>query len=92
MQIFHENDTIKVKGSIRGEAGTNLGKVLLKETKPVRLDLAGVRFIDTLGIGVLVTVSAKFRNKGLSLEIQNCPESLQKVLKLTKITSLLRTV
>lgn len=92
MKVSKEKDVITVKGSIKGEAGTNLGKLLLKETSPVKLDLKGVSYIDTLAIGVLVTVSAKFKNKGLTLELQNCPPAVKNLLNLAKIQSLLRMV
>lgn len=52
------------------------------------IDLSAVRFINSTGIGVLVSVLTKFRNQGGELVLINPSEQLQKLLLITKLNAI----
>ena len=52
------------------------------------IDLSAVRFINSTGIGVLVSVLTKFRNQGGELVLIKPSEQLQKLLLITKLNAI----
>jgi len=53
------------------------------------LDLAGVAFVDSAGLGELVQAHSTTRNAGGSLAIYNVPRRLRDLLEMTRLTALL---
>ena len=56
------------------------------------IDIAGLRYINSSGIGVLITVLTKFRNKGGEVYLLNPSESVQKLLIITKLNAIFSIV
>ena len=56
----------------------------------VIIDISDVRYINSSGIGVLITLLTKVRNKGGELCLINPSESVQKLLIITKFRLFLR--
>jgi len=52
------------------------------------IDLAQVRYMNSSGIGVLITLLTKFRNKGGELILINPSEQIKKLLIITKLNSI----
>jgi anti-sigma B factor antagonist len=52
------------------------------------VDLSGVRFINSSGIGVLVSLLTKFRNKGGEMILVNPSEHIRKLLIITKLNAI----
>jgi anti-sigma B factor antagonist len=52
------------------------------------IDLALVRYMNSSGIGVLITLLTKFRNKGGELILINPSEQIKKLLIITKLNSI----
>lgn len=52
------------------------------------IDLSNVRFINSTGIGVLVSILTKFRNQGGELVLIKPSEQLQKLLLITKLNDI----
>ena len=52
------------------------------------VDLSGVRFINSTGIGVLVSLLTKFRNRGGELILINPSEHIRKLLIITKLNAI----
>ena len=52
------------------------------------VDLSDVRFINSTGIGVLVSILTKFRNQGGELVLINPSEHMQKLLLITKLNAI----
>ncbi len=52
------------------------------------VDISGLRYINSSGIGVLITVLTKFRNKGGELCLLNPSESVKKLLIITKLNAI----
>lgn len=49
------------------------------------LDLARVERIDAAGLGILLTLRAWARSRGIQLHLMNVPERVAKVLELTRL-------
>ena len=52
------------------------------------VDISNVRYINSSGIGVLITMLTKFRNKGGELVLIKPSESVEKLLIITKLNSI----
>ena len=52
------------------------------------VDISGLRYINSSGIGVLITILTKFRNKGGELCLLNPSESVKKLLIITKLNAI----
>ena len=56
------------------------------------VDISGLRYFNSSGIGVLITMLTKFRNKGGELYLLKPSESVQKLLVITKLNSIFQIV
>jgi len=56
----------------------------------VIVDISNVRYINSSGIGVLITLLTKVRNKGGELCLINPSESVQKLLIITKLQAIFK--
>lgn len=56
------------------------------------IDLSNVRFINSTGIGVLVSILTKFRNQGGELVLINPSEHIRKLLLITKLNAIFTVV
>lgn len=52
------------------------------------IDISELRYINSSGIGVLITILTKFRNKGGEVVLLNPSESVQKLLIITKLNAI----
>jgi anti-sigma B factor antagonist len=61
----------------------------INETKLLcAIDLSQVRFINSSGIGVLVSLLTKFRNRGGEMVLINPSEQIRKLLIITKLNNI----
>ena len=56
------------------------------------VDLSDVRFINSSGIGVLVSLLTKFRNRGGEMVLINPSEHIRKLLIITKLNAIFTVV
>ncbi len=56
------------------------------------IDLSQVRYMNSSGIGVLITMLTKFRNKGGEVVLINPSEQIRKLLLITKLNSIFTIV
>jgi len=56
------------------------------------IDISQLRYINSSGIGVLITILTKFRNKGGEVYLLNPSESVRKLLIITKLNSIFNIV
>ena len=84
---------IKITGDITLNQG---GDVLLKDKiqsllqqgqKKLVLDLGGVSYVDSAGLGQLVQIHATTKNNGGSLRIANVTKRLKDLLVVTKLVT-----
>ena len=66
--------------------------MLEKGIKLCSIDISKVRFINSSGIGVLITLLTKFRNKGGDLVLVNPSEQVNKLLIITKLNAIFNIV
>lgn len=57
--------------------------------KNISVDLSNVSYIDSSGIGVLLTVAKELKKRGRSLKIDNPSERIQDVIKISAIMDLI---
>jgi anti-sigma B factor antagonist len=56
------------------------------------VDISGLRYINSSGIGVLITILTKFRNKGGEVYLMRPSESVQKLLVITKLNAIFQVI
>lgn len=84
---------IRLEGDLIGENdGTG---ILAKATDAIHqqalkciIDISNLRYINSSGIGVLITILTKFRNKGGEVFLLKPSESVQKLLVITKLNAI----
>ena len=64
------------------EIGTN-------NNKNIELDFTGVEYIDSTGMGVILTLSKILKEKKKSLTISHCSEKIQRILQLSSLQDIL---
>lgn len=88
---------IRLSGDLIGEeTGLNLiekvNDSISQQVKNALIDISDVRYINSSGIGVLITVLTKFRNKGGEVFLMKPSETVQKLLIITKLNAIFQTV
>lgn len=56
------------------------------------LDISQLRYINSSGIGVFITILTKFRNKGGEVYLMNPSDRIKKLLAVTKLNAIFHTV
>jgi len=84
---------LKLKGDLIGEdSGVEIIELVNDQIqKGVMLsiiDISELRYINSSGIGVLITILTKFRNKGGEVCLLNPSESVKKLLIITKLNAI----
>ena len=87
---------VRLSGDITlGEASGQLRDVV-KQTlaaghKTILLDLGGVAYIDSAGLGELVGAYAAASNKGASMKLLNLQKKVEGLMQITKLTTVFET-
>lgn len=84
---------LKLSGDLIGENhGPELISIVNDSTNEdiifCAIDIQDVRYINSSGIGVLITILTKFRNKGGEVVLIRPSESVEKLLIITKLNSI----
>lgn len=85
--------SLTLEGNLIGE---EVGSDLIKEVDAAMgqdivfclIDIGSVKYINSSGIGVLITILTKFRNKGGEVYIVNPSEHVKKLLIITKLNAI----
>ena len=56
------------------------------------IDISELRYINSSGIGVLITILTKFRNKGGEVYLMKPSENVKKLLVITKLNAIFQIV
>lgn len=88
---------LRISGDLIGEdSGTQLVSVVNEAVSHKVLtciiDISGLRYINSSGIGVLITILTKFRNKGGEVYLMNPSESVKKLLVITKLNAIFQII
>ena len=88
--------TLRLAGDIDAAAAPQLRTVLAEivdEAAPrLRIDMAGVEFIDSVGISVLVAAYNRTMERGLDFEVATVPEGCLRVFEITRLTDVFTIV
>jgi anti-sigma B factor antagonist len=88
---------LKLSGDLIGE--DNGANVLDKVNNAIKdgvrvcvIDISNLRYINSSGIGVLITILTKFRNKGGEVYLMKPSETVQKLLVITKLHAIFQII
>lgn len=84
---------ISLEGNLLGENTNGPVMELLKQnieagTKKVLFNLTDMKFINSTGLGMLMTALSKTRNAGGELALCGLPEQMRKLLQMTKLETI----
>jgi anti-sigma B factor antagonist len=84
---------MRLSGDLIGEdSGMQLvdlaNDFLGKDVKNCIIDISDLRYINSSGIGVLITILTKFRNKSGEVYLLKPSENVQKLLIITKLNAI----
>lgn len=88
---------LRVSGDLIGEdSGTRLieavNEAVSHKVPTCIIDISDLRYINSSGIGVLITILTKFRNKGGDVYLMRPSESVKKLLVITKLNAIFQVV
>ena len=88
---------LRISGDLIGEDnGTRLvesvNEAVSHKVMTCVIDISDLRYINSSGIGVLITILTKFRNKGGEVYLMKPSESVKKLLVITKLNAIFQVV
>jgi len=88
---------LRISGDLIGEDnGTHLitavNEAMSHKVSTCIIDISELRYINSSGIGVLITILTKFRNKGGEVYLMNPSESVSKLLLITKLNAIFQII
>lgn len=88
---------VRLEGDLIGEDGgasiiEKVNEAVEKKARICLVDISKVRYINSSGIGVLITVLTKFRNKDGEVYLMKPSENVQKLLVITKLNAIFQIV
>ncbi len=54
------------------------------------VDLSGIRYINSSGLGLIITIHTKFKNKGGEMVIVNPSDHVKKLFSITKLDNIFK--
>jgi anti-sigma B factor antagonist len=96
-QIKNNVFIIKLSGDLIGEhSGANVldtvSNTIQQNILTCIVDISDLRYINSSGIGVLITILTKFRNKGGEVYLMNPSDNVKKLLVITKLNAIFHIV
>lgn len=64
-------------------------RALLPETKQIIIDLADLKFVDSMGLGALVRLYVSARQAGSRLRVEHLGRQVNNVMQITNLLSIL---
>lgn len=88
---------IRLTGDLIGENNSPVvlevvANSIQEKTKVCIIDISGLRYINSSGIGLLITILTKFRNKGGEVYLMKPSDSVQKLLVITKLNAIFHII
>jgi anti-sigma B factor antagonist len=96
-QIKGDTLVLRLSGDLIGEdTGAQLlsavNEAISAKVVSCIVDISQLRYINSSGIGILITMLTKFRNKDGELYLQNPSESVKKLLVITKLNAIFQII
>ena len=96
LKVIGSGNTVFLSGEVDvGNCGIfkeELGKAIESATGNVTLDFGSLDYIDSAGLGILVGVFKRLREKDLSKEVVNANDYIKKLFRITKLETLFKEV
>jgi len=90
VEYNREIQTIFLSGSFDASKAEEVEKVLDMVEKSITVDMSGLEFICSAGIGLLVRVYRKLKENGEEIYLVNLNEHLNKVFKLSLLDKIFK--
>lgn len=94
IQPSDDSTTIAVQGDIEittikefKEAVYEVGKNIDKD---VIVDFSGVNYLDSSGIGILLTLYKMQKNRNKEMSLVNCSDNIKKIIELSSLRDILK--
>ena len=94
VQITEDATVVRLNGNLRREDATAFKeqvKALIPQAKRVVLDLSAVAYMDSSGLGSIVSVYVTARKAGCALQLINLSKRVRELLGLTNVLSVFET-
>lgn len=96
-EIKNNSLVIKLSGDLIGEDNgasviETVTDALQQKIRICIVDISGLRYINSSGIGMLITILTKFRNKSGEVYLMKPSESVQKLLVITKLNAIFHII
>src|ERR1043165_7288191 len=88
---------LRISGDLIGEDNSArlldaVSDALSHKVQACIIDISDLRYINSSGIGVLITILTKFRNKGGDVFLMKPSENVKKLLVITKLNAIFQIV
>jgi anti-sigma B factor antagonist len=88
---------LRLSGDLIGEDnGANIldkvNNAIQDQVRVCIIDISQLRYINSSGIGVLITILTKFRNKGGEVYLMKPSDTVQKLLVITKLNAIFQVI
>lgn len=89
--------TLRISGDLLGEEKDSklfesINEAVSHKVLVCVIDISDVRYINSSGIGLLITILTKFRNKGGEVFLMNPSDTVKKLLVITKLNAIFQIV
>ena len=96
-EIIGNTLVLRLSGDLIGENnGANIldkvSNAIQDEIRVCIIDISQLRYINSSGIGVLMTILTKFRNKGGEVYLMKPSDTVQKLLVITKLNAIFHVI
>ena len=96
-EIVNDLLILRLSGDLIGENGgvaiyEIASNAIQQQIKRCVIDISDVRYIKSSGIGILITILTKFRNKGGEVFLLKPSESVKKLLVITKLNAIFQVI
>jgi anti-sigma B factor antagonist len=96
-EVKNQKLIIRLSGDLIGEDnGAAVVEVVTnaiqEQVRTCIIDISDLRYINSSGIGVLITILTKFRNKGGEVYLMKPSENVQKLLVITKLNAIFQII
>ena len=96
-EIKSKTLTLRISGDLLGEEKDSklfesINEAVSHKVLVCVIDISDVRYINSSGIGLLITILTKFRNKGGEVFLMNPSDTVKKLLVITKLNAIFQIV
>lgn len=87
---------LRLNGDVTGEGEEAVlylaNQAMVNGVRTAVIDISGVRFMNSSGIGLLIKLLTRFRNKGGEAYLLQPPETVRKLLVMTRLEAIFRII